>query len=81
MVPSWMPVRALWTPFVGCALLGAAASLALRVLDELAALLLGLMFFVFVATIYVPSLVDSLDERMAWIFVPSVKPIPQPMKF
>ena len=67
MAPPWMPVRSFWPYFVGCALIAAATSLALRRFVRLSSTLLGLMFFLFVCMIYLPSLLSHIDNRMAWI--------------
>ncbi len=69
MVPPWMPVRSIWPCFVGCALLAAATSFTVRKFVRLSSTLLGLMFFLFVGMIYLPSLLSHLNNRMAWIFV------------
>jgi uncharacterized membrane protein len=68
MVPSWMPGHLFWAYFVGGALLAAATSLTLRRLVRLSSTLLGLMFFLFVCMIYLPSLLAHLDNRLAWTF-------------
>jgi uncharacterized membrane protein len=67
MTPSWMPVRSFWPYFVGCALLAAATSLTVRKFVRLSSTLLGLMFFLFVCMIYLPSLLSHLNNRLAWI--------------
>jgi uncharacterized membrane protein len=66
MAPSWMPVRAFWPYFVGCALLAAATSLTVRKFVLLSSTLLGVMFFLFVCMIYVPSALANAKERLAW---------------
>lgn len=68
MAPPWMPVRSFWPYFVGCALLAAATSLTVRKFVRLSSTLLGLMFFLFVCLIYLPSLLAHLNNRWAWIF-------------
>jgi hypothetical protein len=68
MAPTWMPVRSFWPYFVGCALLTGATSLTLRKFVRLSSTLLGLMFFLFVCMIYLPSLLAHLKNRLAWIF-------------
>ena len=55
MAPSWMPARLFWPYFVGCALLAAATSLTVRKFVRLSSTLLGVMFFLFVCMIYLPS--------------------------
>jgi len=67
MAPTWMPVRSFWPYFVGCALLAGATSLTVGKLVRWSSVLLGLMFFLFVCMIYLPSLLSHLDNRLAWI--------------
>ncbi|MBI1762063.1 MAG: hypothetical protein HYR56_11585 [Acidobacteria bacterium] len=69
MVPPWMPARSFWTPFVGCALFAAATSLTVKKLVRLSSTLLGLMFFLFVCMIYLPSALAHPTSRLAWTFV------------
>jgi len=69
MAPSWMPARSFWPYFVGCALLAAATSLTVRKLVRLSSTLLGLMFFLFVCMIYLPSALRHPTNRFAWIYM------------
>ena len=66
MAPSWMPVRWFWPYFVGCALFAAAISLTLQKFVRLSSTLLGLMFFLFVCMIYLPSAVTHPASRFGW---------------
>jgi uncharacterized membrane protein len=68
-VPAWMPVRWFWKYFVGCALLAAATSLTARKFQRLSSILLGLMFFLFVGMIYIPSAIANAHDRFAWAFL------------
>src|SRR5271165_4436158 len=68
MVPSWMPWHLFWTYFVGCALLAAATSLTVRKFERLSSTLLGLMFFLFVCMIYVPSAIGNANDRFGWTY-------------
>src|ERR1700691_724915 len=68
MVPSWMPGHGLWAYFVGCALLAAATSLTLRKFERLSSSLLGLMFFLFVCILYLPSALRHPHSRFAWAY-------------
>jgi uncharacterized membrane protein len=68
MAPPWMPARSFWPYLVGCALLAGATSLTVRKFVRLSSTLLGLMFFLFVCLIYLPSLLGHLNNRFAWIF-------------
>jgi uncharacterized membrane protein len=69
MVPSYMPARFFWPYFVGCALLAAAASLTVMKCVRLSTTLLGLMFFLFVCMLYLPSALNHPQDRMGWTFV------------
>jgi uncharacterized membrane protein len=67
IVPSWMPWHMFWVYFVGTALLAAALSFALKRHAELAAMLTGIMLFLFVATIHIPNIVAEPGNRFTWI--------------
>ena len=70
MVPRWMPgPHWFWAYFVGCALLAAATSLTVRKFVRLSSTLLGLMFFLFVCMIYLPSALRHSTNRFAWIYM------------
>jgi uncharacterized membrane protein len=69
MVPSWMPGHSFWAYFVGCALLAAATSLTVRKFERLSSTLLGLMFFLFVCMIYLPSALTHPKNRFAWTYM------------
>jgi uncharacterized membrane protein len=69
MAPSWMPVHWFWPYFVGCALLAAATSLTVRKFVRLSSTLLGLMFFLFVCMIYLPSALRHPESGLGWTFV------------
>jgi uncharacterized membrane protein len=69
MVPSYMPAHSFWPYFVGCALLAAATSLTAMKCVRLSSTLLGLMFFLFVCMLYLPSALKHPQNRMAWTFV------------
>lgn len=55
IVPSWIPGHLFWAYFVGFALIAAAFSLATKIQPRLSAALLGIMIFIFVLTIHIPS--------------------------
>ena len=69
MVPSYMPARWFWPYFIGCVLLAAATSLTFRKFLRLSSTLLGLMFFLFVCMIYLPSALRHPHNRFAWIYL------------
>jgi uncharacterized membrane protein len=69
LVPSYMPWRLFWGYFVGLALLAAALSIATKVQVRWSALLFGIMMFLFVALLYLPSALTHPTSRLAWTFV------------
>jgi uncharacterized membrane protein len=68
MVPAYMPVRWFWAYLVGGALLAAATSLTLRQFVRLSSMLLGLMFFLFVSMLFLPSALRHPDSRFPWTY-------------
>jgi len=66
IVPPWMPAHLFWTYFVGCALLSAAGSIALRVHVPLSAVLVGIMFLCFLLMIHIPNVVANPHNRIIW---------------
>ncbi len=69
LVPSFMPWRPFWVYFVGCALIAAAASLAMRVAVRWSGLLFGIMMFLFVAMLHLPGAIAQKDNRILWTIV------------
>ena len=65
-VPVWMPARLFWVYFVGVALIAAALSLVLGIQVRLTAMLLAMMFFLFVLMIHVPNVVAQVHNRIIW---------------
>ena len=55
LVPRYMPGRMFWVYFVGCALIAAGLSIATRIAVPWSGLLVGIMMFLFVAMLYLPS--------------------------
>ena len=73
IVPPWMPFRLFWAYFTGAALFAAGAGIALHKQTHLAATLLGIMLFLFVMLIHMPSLAASIahkpgDVNVLWSF-------------
>ncbi len=66
MVPTCIPWHMFWAYFVGCALIAAGLSIASNVQMRLACTLLGLMFFVFVATMHIPGIVAKPKNLLTW---------------
>jgi uncharacterized membrane protein len=57
-IPGWIPWHVFWTGFCGIAFIAAGLSFAINVWTDVAAGLLGLMFAIFVFTIYIPPMID-----------------------
>ncbi len=55
LVPRYMPGRMFWVYFVGCALIAASLSIATKIAVRWSGLLVGIMMFLFVAMLYLPS--------------------------
>jgi uncharacterized membrane protein len=62
-VPPWLPAHHFWLYLVGIANIAAALSLITGKLERLAAPLLGLMMFLFVALIYIPDVFQEPRNR------------------
>ncbi len=66
LVPSWIPWHLFWVYLVGVALIAAALSITVKKYSELAATLLGIMFFLFVALMDIPAVAARPHDRFAW---------------
>lgn len=55
MVPSWIPSHYFWTYFAGVALIGAGIAITLKVKLQLVASLLGIMIFLWLLMIHIPT--------------------------
>jgi uncharacterized membrane protein YphA (DoxX/SURF4 family) len=64
-VPSWMPAHMFWVWLVGAGLIAAALSLITGRMSYLAALLVGIMLFLFVLMIHIPTLAQNPGNRFA----------------
>jgi uncharacterized membrane protein len=69
LVPRYMPGRMFWVYFVGCALIAAALSIATKIGVRWSGLLVGIMMFMFVAMLYLPSALRHLHARITWTIV------------
>jgi uncharacterized membrane protein len=69
LVPHYMPGRMFWVYFVGCALIAASLSIATKIAVRWSGLLVGLMMFLFVAMLYLPSGLRHLNARITWTIV------------
>jgi uncharacterized membrane protein len=66
IVPPWMPARLFWAYFVGFALIAAALSIVFNRFVRLSTTLLAVMFFLFVAMLHAPRVVENSADRIAW---------------
>lgn len=66
MIPAWLPGPWFWTYFIGTALIAAALSIVVKKYSGLAAALLGLLLFLFVALIHIPNVVANPRDRVLW---------------
>jgi uncharacterized membrane protein len=64
-----MPGRMFWVYFVGCALIAASLSIAAKIGVRWSGLLVGIMMFMFVAMLYLPSALRHLHARITWTIV------------
>jgi uncharacterized membrane protein len=69
LVPRYMPGQMFWVYFVGCALIAASLSIATRIGVRWSGLLVGIMMFMFVAMLYLPSALRHLHARITWTIV------------
>ncbi|HEY1526121.1 MAG TPA: hypothetical protein VGH51_07780 [Candidatus Angelobacter sp.] len=69
LVPPYMPGRMFWVYFVGCALIAASLSIATKIGVRWSGLLVGIMMFMFVAMLYLPSGLRHLHARFTWTIV------------
>jgi uncharacterized membrane protein YphA (DoxX/SURF4 family) len=69
LVPRYMPGRMFWVYFVGCALIAAGLSIATKIGVRWSGLLVGIMMFMFVAMLYLPSGLRHLHARITWTIV------------
>lgn len=65
-VPSWMPAHMFWVWLVGAALIAASLSIMTGRVARLAALLVGIMLFLFVVMIYIPNAASNPGDRFAF---------------
>ena len=68
-VPSYMPWRLFWAYFVGFALIAASLSIATKIEVRWSGLLFGIMMFLFVAMLHVPTALAEPHNRFRWAVV------------
>ena len=65
MVPSWVPGGVFWVYLTGLALISATVAIIAKKHISLAALLLGILMFVFVLTIHLPMVMGGNQMAMS----------------
>lgn len=68
MVPRYMPWHMFWVYFVGCALIAASLSITTKIAIRWSGLLVGIMMFMFVGMLYLPSALHT-NARITWTIV------------
>ena len=63
MIPGWLPGGVIWVIITGIALIAAAISIIVRVLDFLATFLLGIMLLLFLLILHLPGALEG--DQMA----------------
>ena len=66
IVPKFMPWHLFWTYLVGAALIAASLSIATKIEVRWSGLLLGIMFFLFVAMMDLPGTIAQPHSRIIW---------------
>lgn len=66
LIPAWIPWHMFWAYFVGCCFIAGPLSLVTRIQARLAASLLALTFFLFVALMDVPGWLRNPHNRFAF---------------
>jgi len=68
-IPTWIPWKDFWAYLVMCAFFAAFVSIVVRIQERLAALLLFLMFFLWVALLHLPVVIQNSSNAMLWSFL------------
>ena len=66
VVPAWMPGQLFWAYFVGVALMAAAVSLLAMRYVRLTAVMLTIMFVLFVLMLHLPRVAANPRDRISW---------------
>jgi uncharacterized membrane protein YphA (DoxX/SURF4 family) len=59
MIPGWLPGGVFWVYLTGLALIAASISMMIKVMDQLASFLLGVMLILFVLFLHLPGALDG----------------------
>ena len=63
MIPGWLPGGVFWVYLTGLALIAASVSMMIKVMDQLASFLLGVMLIIFVLLLHLPGALEG--DQMA----------------
>ncbi len=66
LIPAWIPAHYIWAIFIGIAFLASAAAFLSGIMARMAALLLAVMFGIFVLTVHAPRIVGKLHDGNEW---------------
>ena len=66
LVPAWMPAKLFWAWFTGIAMIAAGVCIAIPWWKRMAASLLGLMFFLWVALLHAPRVIGHPRHPNEW---------------
>lgn len=66
LIPTWMPARLFWAYFVGVALIAAGLAISAKRYLRLTGSMVALMFFLFVAMMHIPGVVEHPRDRFFW---------------
>lgn len=66
LVPAWIPGRLFWAYFIGGAFVAAALSIATQTAARLSAILLGIMFFLWVLILHLPRVAAAPHNGNEW---------------
>ena len=66
LVPAWMAWRLFWSYFILIAFVGIAISFLIQKQVRLAALLLGLMFFIWMCLLHLPGVISNPGKEAGW---------------
>jgi uncharacterized membrane protein len=66
LIPAWIPYHLFWAYFIGAAFIAAAVSISTKGQGHLAAILLGIMFFLWVIVLHAPRVFAHLQNGNEW---------------
>jgi uncharacterized membrane protein len=66
LIPSWIPGHLFWVYFTGIGFVAAALAILVKIGNRLAAFMLGVMFFLWVAVLHAPRVAVSVHNGDEW---------------